>query len=236
MSFPRCGPQRDFCEDPLVRIDFGRERTEYVRYCTRAGLLGGQPPRHPEPIRGSSSRATLVQHRRRARCGVDTFNGSESTRPQRLTSRTRMGISYSKRRRARLDRGHPQRGGSLRETSPCQGVRRGPPAARRERTPRRHRLGQAREGPHHYHFRRGAQAARIGARARLVALTGAQGDARRVDEYRRFIITLAGKVAGPIASRQAVSASEQEAITDHRRAGLKGARATARGALQASAR
>jgi len=98
---------------------------------------------------------------------------------------------------------------------------RGPPAARRERTPRRHRLGQAREDHTHYHSARLKQHGLAHVRDSVALWT--QATPAEVDEYRRFIITLAGKVAAHREHGQAVSASEQEAINEITAAlGLKG--------------
>ena len=82
-----------------------------------------------------------------------------------------------------------------RELLDGQGVRRGAPAARRERAARRDHLGQARGRQVPAPLLRGAEGTRPPASARRGPLLEQKATPDEVEEYKRFIVNLAERVA-----------------------------------------
>jgi len=98
MSFPSVGLRGTSCEDPLVRIDSVRERTEYVDLHSCGRLVDS--PSATEPIRGHRHAPHLYSIAVGARCGRRHLQWIGEHHDRKADFTDEEWISYSKRRRA----------------------------------------------------------------------------------------------------------------------------------------
>ena len=88
------------------------------------------------------------------------------------------------------------RGGTFRETIAMSKAYAEARRARRERAPGRDRVGQAQDGPHaRYHSAEELRGNGLGHLRDAMALLESKATAGECDDYRRFVPTLASKVA-----------------------------------------